>query len=823
MKVTSVKIKLTVLFILTNLSLFGQSASEIFERIQKLKVTGTVLYVAAHPDDENTRLISCLSKEKKYRTGYISLTRGDGGQNLIGTELGVNLGLIRTRELMAAREIDGGEQFFTTAYDFGFSKNPDETFTIWNKDQVLEDLVYVIRKFRPDVIICRFPEDSRAGHGHHSASGILAREAFEISGDASKYTNQVQEFGVWQPQRLLWNTFNFGGNNTTSEDQFKLDVGGYNDVIGSSYGELAADSRSQHKSQGFGVPRQRGKQTEFFTTIKGTKPINDLLEGASSDWIKQKNGEKIQQLIDEILQEFKINEPSASIKKLIALKKLVSTTNDIHLKTRKIAEIDKLIIDCAGLWMACYSKEAHYATSDSMVVTLQTICRSNSKIQLTNLPNAVKDTLPDSTLIENKLASFVFSIIGSSKISQPYWLEEEHTRGMFVLNDNSQTGKPWSDYPVNYTVTFKLEDELLSVNLPIIYKHTDPVKGELYDPLTISAAVTATTDEPILLFKSLQPKKHVVRYSFWGNRPETFTIKNDYSQNKNYSISQTTNKLEFKKKGEEIEVVYTITPLNTKAENLVINYQVEDSKNNSLVVREMTKINYDHIPPIVWYPKLKTEVKYLEINIVTQKILYIKGAGDLIPQYLRQLGIAVEEVNAKEIAEIDLSNYKTIVTGIRAYNTDDRLPYVQAKLMNYVKNGGSYIVQYNTSAAALPKNIGPYPFTVGRGRVTEEDATITIKEENIPLLQKPNKITQEDFKGWIQERGLYFAEKADSNYVRPFLMNDKGEQPLDGSLIIAKYGAGTFTYTGLSFFREIPAGVNGAIRLFINLISENEQ
>jgi hypothetical protein len=473
--------------------------------------------------------------------------------------------------------------------------------------------------------------------------------------------------------------------------------------------------------------------------------------------------------------------------------------------------------------MACYSKEAHYATSDSMVVTLQTICRSNSKIQLTNLPNAVKDTLPDSTLTENKLASFVFSIIGSSKISQPYWLEEEHTRGMFVLNDKSQTGKPWSDYPVNYTVTFKLEDELLSVNLPIIYKHTDPVKGELYDPLTISAAVTATTDEPILLFKSLQPKKHVVRYSFWGNQPETFTIKNVYSQNKNYNISQTTNKLEFKKKGEEIEVVYTITPVNTKAENLVINYQVVDSKNNSLEVREMTKINYDHIPPIAWYPKLKTEVKYLEINIVTQKILYIKGAGDLIPQYLRQLGIAVEEVNAKEIAEIDLSNYKTIVTGIRAYNTDDRLPYVQAKLMDYVKNGGNYIVQYNTSAAALPKNIGPYPFTIGRGRVTEEDAEITIQDSKIKFLNSPNKITQEDFKGWIQERGLYFAEKADSNYVRPFLMNDKGEQPLDGSLIFAKYGSGTFTYTGLSFFREIPAGVNGAIRLFINLISENDK
>lgn len=822
MKSTTLKIILPFLFLISFSKVFCQSSADIYERIEKLKVTGTVLYIAAHPDDENTRLISFLSKEKKYRTGYIALTRGDGGQNLIGTELGVNLGLIRTRELMAARQIDGGEQFFTRAYDFGFSKNPEETFTIWNKDQVLEDLVYVIRKFKPDVMICRFPEDSRAGHGHHSASGILGREAFDIAGDATKYPDQVKEFGVWQPVRLLWNTFNFGGNNTTSEDQFKLDVGAYNDVIGKSYGEIAADSRSQHKSQGFGVPRQRGKQTEYFTTIKGSKPINDLLEGSSSDWLKQKNGSKIISLIDEIVKEFRINNPSLSVPKLIAIKKLISSIGDSSLKARKLLEVDQLIIDCAGFWTECYAKEAYYATGDSIAITLQMINRSNSIIKVTNLPLAVKDTLPDSTLIENKLTSFVFSMVGGQKISQPYWLEEQHLRGMFVLNDKNQTGKPWSDYPVNYTLNISIDGEPLTITRPIIYKHTDPVKGELYDPLTISSPVTGNSDEPLLLFNSNQPKKHIVRYSFWGSSPESYTIKNIISDNKNYSITQSSTKLDFKKKGEEIEVTYVITPLNNNAQNLSIRYEVIDSKKNTVEVREMVKINYDHIPPIVWYPALQTEVKYLETKIVTPKILYLKGAGDLIPQYLRQLGITVDEVDAKLIAELDLSKYKTIVAGIRAYNTDDRLPYVQSKLMEYVKNGGNYVVQYNTNSTALPKNIGPYPFTIGRGRVTEEDAQVTFKDTSIIILNKPNKITQEDFKGWIQERGLYFAEKVDSNYVHPFLMNDKGEQPLDGSLIIAKYGTGTFTYTGLSFFREIPAGVTGAIRLFINLISKND-
>ncbi len=291
------------------------TSSEILLQLKKLNVLGSVLYIAAHPDDENTRLLAYLANEKMYRTGYLSLTRGDGGQNLIGDEQGIDLGLIRTQELLAARRIDGAEQFFSRAYDFGFCKSPEEALATWGHDKILSDAVWVIRQFKPDVIIARFPEDSRAGHGHHAASGILAREAFDAAADPTKFPEQLKEgVTVWQAKRMLWNTFNFGGNSTQNESQFKVDVGMYNPLLGKSYGEMAALSRSQHKSQGFGVPAQRGTMIEYFETIKGEKPVNDLFDGVDVSWnrVNQKN---IEDSIAGIISKYHLQNPAGIIKK----------------------------------------------------------------------------------------------------------------------------------------------------------------------------------------------------------------------------------------------------------------------------------------------------------------------------------------------------------------------------------------------------------------------------------------------------------------------------------------------------------------------------
>src|SRR5215510_11431605 len=312
-----------------SINLFAQSpqtwtSADIYLAIRKLNVLGSVLYLAAHPDDENTRLIAYLSKDKLYRTGYLSLTRGDGGQNLIGDEQGIELGLIRTQELLAARRVDGGEQFFTRAFDSGYSKSPEETFTKWDKEKILSDVVWVIRKFQPDVIITRFPTTGEGGHGHHTASAILANEAFTAAADPNRFPEQLKWVKPWKAKRIMWNSFNFGGTNLTSNDQFKFDVGGYNPLLGKSYGEIAAISRSNHKSQGFGASASRGEAFDYFKTTGGPTPVNDLMDDVDLTWKKVEGGEAISKQIDKLATSFDLLHPENSVKGLVELHQAIN-------------------------------------------------------------------------------------------------------------------------------------------------------------------------------------------------------------------------------------------------------------------------------------------------------------------------------------------------------------------------------------------------------------------------------------------------------------------------------------------------------------------
>ena len=342
------------------------TSAEMYQAIKKLNVLGSVLYIAAHPDDENTRLIAYLSKDKLYRTGYLSLTRGDGGQNLIGDEQGIELGLIRTQELLAARRIDGGEQFFTRAFDFGYSKSPEETFTKWDKEKILSDVVWVIRKFQPDIIINRFPVTGEGGHGHHTASGILANEAFTAAADPNRFPEQLKYVSVWQAKRVMWNTFNFGGTNTTREDQFKIDVGGYNPLLGKSYGEIAAESRSQHKSQGFGVPASRGEALEYFKATNGDMPVTDLMDGIDATWNKIPGGSKISAMIDSLTASFDFLHPEKSVKGLVLLYNvLINLPNGIW-QLKKIEETKELIQQCSGLFIDATTSEQFAVKTDSI-------------------------------------------------------------------------------------------------------------------------------------------------------------------------------------------------------------------------------------------------------------------------------------------------------------------------------------------------------------------------------------------------------------------------------------------------------------------------
>lgn len=710
----------------------SRNSADILLGLKKLNVLGSVLYIAAHPDDENTRLLAYFSKEKLYRTGYLSLTRGDGGQNLIGDEQGVELGLIRTQELLAARRIDGAEQFFSSAYDFGFSKSTNETLHTWDHDKVLSDAVWVIRKFQPDIIITRFPPDSRAGHGHHSASSVIAAEAFIAAADPAKFPEQLRYVKPWQAKRLLWNTFNFGGNNTQREDQFKVDVGGYNPLLGKSYGEIAALSRSQHKSQGFGVAAQRGTSLEYFETTKGEAPVNDLFDGIDAGWKRtgKANGITIQQAVGAIIADYSPEHPEKSVQPLVRLYQQVKKLNDVYWKEQKLKEIQQLIEACSGLFLEATTSASYAVQGDSLKITIT--CNNRLGVAIKNVDTHIGDTYyvidvsEKNNTVSHTLAVFVSS---DKKPTQPYWLENPMKKGCFIITDQQLVGKAENDPPVaDFMVT--IEGEAFVFKKPIRYKYTDPVKGELYQPIAIVPA---------------------------------------------------------KEKNGQIKRV----------------------------------ISYDHIPTIVYFKTETPMPKFPLPKITGKKIGYIEGAGDKVIPALQLMGYEVTVLTDAALANEDLSGYQAIITGVRAYNVRESLNNYYDKLMKYIENGGNLIVQYNTSnqLGPLKAKIGPYPFTVSRNRITEEDAAVKIEKPDHPLLNYPNKITASDFEGWVQERSIYHAQGWDSHYETIFAMHDEGEKDDEGSLILTKYGKGHFVYTGLVFFRELPAGVEGAYKLLANIIS----
>lgn len=789
------------------------SSSEIKARIEKLGVTGSVLYIAAHPDDENTRLLSYLATEKNVRTAYLSLTRGDGGQNLIGTEQAEELGLIRTQELLAARKIDGAEQFFTRANDFGFSKTSNETFQIWNKDSILSDVVWVIRKFRPDVIITRFPPDSRAGHGHHTASAILAIEAFAAAADPRAFPKQLaHDVKPWKVRRLLWNTFNFGGNNTIKEGQLKIDVGQYNVLLGQSYGEIASESRSQHKSQGFGVAKQRGESFEYFELLAGEPASNDLLDNVSGGWkTVGRNGADISKLIDKINREYIIDAPHKSVPPLVKLHEMISSVTDQRLKERKLKEVADIILAASGTWFEVYASEPVYSLTDSIPLKIQAISRYSDKISISPIFSANASSQPIE-LPANQL-KMIEGKVKARTISQPYWLAHPHPIGEYVINDQSNIGQPENPTPLSVKFNVRIAGKSISYERPVVYKFTDPVRGEVYRKLEVAPPVIADMQSPRLLYTESKPQSIEVKLkSFAQNARGTLNL----NLPEGWSAKPSNYPFEMKEKAEEKIFRFDILPGQSSSSGRAV---AEVHTEAGRWTKAMRSIQYDHIPATTWFPDAAVQLVKLDIKKAGNRIAYLPGAGDLIPESLKQLGYDVTLLNEATIAGQDLSNFDAIITGIRLYNISSRMKYVNDILLKYVQSGGVMLVQYNVSQPLVTSSIGPYPFSITRDRVTEEKATVTILDPEHPVFNYPNKITARDFDGWVQERGLYFADGIDPKYKKLLSMKDSAEDENQGSLFIADYGKGRFVYTGLSFFRQLPAGVPGAYRLFVNLIS----
>lgn len=781
------------------------SASEIKLGLEKLGVLGSVLYFAAHPDDENTRLLAWLANEKKYRTAYLSLTRGDGGQNLLGPELGVELGLIRTHEMMAARNQDGSEQFFSAAYDFGFSKTHTETFSFWNKEEILREAVYIIRKFKPHVIINRFPPDERGGHGHHQASAILAKEAFLAAADPNKFPEQVKELGTWQVKRMLWNTANFGGQNNINDQQLKVEIGDYNTLLGKSYGEIAAVSRSQHKSQGFGAASNRGLHSEYFEHVAGEKAEKDLMDGVNTSWSNWAGGEKIQNIIHLINDDFDYKKPHKSIPSLISLYHEVQKFPDTYWKEVKSKEIQDLILACAGIYVDALTEVPEFIVGKTINFQLELMVRQeNVPVTLSSLNGQeINKKLEFNQLLREK-SSIVYN-----QLTQPYWLRKPHSLGKFDV-DEAFFGQPLNIDGPSAQANLKIYDHIIPIHFDLEYRYVNPVHGEVFEPIRVIEPISATTSSKKWVIRRTQESYIDVLFNKKGDtKLLTVEVESDFEVEPKQIL------LDFNGGNSFTQRFKVSLPANKNIESGTLKLKIGDT-----YLKDLRIIQYPHIPSISWQPEFEIELKALDVEIPVKRIAYLKGAGDLVGESLKNLGITVEEITLDQITSHNLKDYEALIVGVRAYNVNPALFEKHAELMDYVKQGGVVLVQYQVNGRFPLDKIGPHPFSVARARVTEENAKVHFLNPQDRVLNYPNRITESDFEGWIQERGLYFVENVDSSYRKPLGMHDVNEKMHEGSLIVSNHGEGKFVYTSLSFFRQIPAGVPGAYRLLMNLLAK---
>jgi LmbE family N-acetylglucosaminyl deacetylase len=802
------------------------NSTEIFSQIQKLNFLGSVLYIAAHPDDENTRLITYLANNVKAETAYLSLTRGDGGQNLIGPELRELLGTIRTQELLEARKIDGGEQFFSRANDFGYSKNPSETLEIWDKNEVLSDVVWIIRKFQPDVIINRFDHRSPGTtHGHHTSSAMLSVESFDLTNNDKIFPEQLKLVAPWQPKRLFFNTswwFYGSQENFDKADKINLlafKTGVFYPELGKSNQEIAALSRSRHQSQGFGSTGTRGEETEYLELLKGQIPKDktNIFDGIDTTWNRVEGGAEIGQLLSDVEKKYDFQNPTASINDLVKAYNLIQRLKDEHWKKIKSVEITGIIAACAGLYLEAVAEKQEATIGENIKLKLEAINRSAVPMTLVNYTNSSKTTnefVPidlKCNILQNLNATFLLA--ENLNYTQPYWLKETGSVGMYRVDEQQSRGIPDVIREVKVVFDIKINNTIIPFERNVIYKFNDEVKGEVYKPFDIIPAISISFIDKVKIFNTHKTKTIGIKLkagkdnvdgnltldlpSTWLVSPKSISFNIDKKETEKTFYFEVTSP----KQAEEVQA---------KATAKIDNQNFD---------KERITINYEHISVQQVLKPCAAHFLNLDIKTGNEKVAYIMGAGDEVPQYLEQMGYTVTILKPAEITKENLAKFDVAITGIRAYNTVEELAFKQSILLDFVKEGGTMIVQYNTNGKLVTKDIAPFLLKISRDRVTEENAEVRFLDPKNTVLNLPNKLDALDFTGWVQEQGLYYPEEWDKNFKTVISSNDKGEKPKDSAILVADYGKGHYIYTGLSFFRELPAGVAGAYKLFANLIS----
>jgi LmbE family N-acetylglucosaminyl deacetylase len=800
--------------------LWAQSSSEIYHDLLKLKETKRVLYIAAHPDDENTRLIAYLGNKEHAEVAYLSLTRGDGGQNLIGKELGLELGMIRTQELLRARETDGGRQYFTRAIDFGFSKNPDETLNNWDREKLLSDVVWVIRNFQPDIIINRFNTVPGTTHGHHTTSAILSIEAFRAAADPNAFPEQLSHVAPWATKRVFWNGYNWGAPYQPEEGKIShaFPVGEYNSLLGTTYSQIAADSRTMHKSQGFGATAQVGKSEDYIELTDGEKFKEDPFEGVVNRWTAVPRGAEIESAISTALKQFDFLSPERNIPQLLQIKKLLDGLNpEQPWIQEKQVQINDIILDALGTKAEFLASKALSFPSEKVNASLVINNPSGTSLRVSSFNYLSQAISIDQDLKDNENLhrDLSLELPEDYPVSQPYWIEKAPEDNLFVIEDQLAIGKPFNSPAVEGRLVWEIEGLKISQALPLKYKYNDPVDGEINQPFAVVPEIKLSIDKDNVFVINGQPQTVEVQVSFEDGIVDGELLFDGLSSREfrqlEKRIDEAKNNITFKVQLQGIAV--------EGKQVINVKYRTSDGR---VYDRGMKRINYKHIPNLTYFPEAAFNLINLSLNISPQRIGYIPGAGDDIPVVLTNLGYDVTLLENGLLNAVRLSQFNTIIVGIRAFNTNTNLANHVDDLMDYVSSGGNLIVQYNTSGPLLAKQLGPYPFQISRDRVAVEDSPVRVGGDHA-VLNFPNPVNLADFEGWVQERGLYFPRDWDSNYVTPLIMQDPGEPETRGSLLLANYGKGTYTYSGISWFRLLPAGVPGAIKLFVNLIEQGHE
>nr|WP_297914771.1 PIG-L family deacetylase [uncultured Allomuricauda sp.] len=821
---------LTVCFFVSNS--FAQkpakpSSAEIYHSIKKLNFLGTALYVAAHPDDENTRLISYLSNYQKARTAYLSLTRGDGGQNLIGPELRELLGVLRTQELLAARRVDGGEQWFSRANDFGYSKQPDETLSIWDKEEVLGDVVWAIRNLKPDIVINRFDHRTPGTtHGHHTASAMLSLEAFDLVNDPKAYPEQLELTELWQPKRVFFNTswwFYGSRENFEKADKsnlVKLDVGVYYPELGLSNNEMASVASSQHLCQGFGRLTTRGSQDEYVELVKGDMPSSvNLFDGIDTSWSRIEGGKPIGEILYKIEENFNFQNPSKHVPELVRAYQLLQKINDAHWRMLKSEALKNIILACSGLYLEASAETASTTPKNSAKINFEVLNRSDLPIRLKEIQllGSNGKLSPNMDLGNNKKENLSLDLMvePTQKISGPYWLQKPWDLGMYTVEQQELMGKAETPKAFQARFTLSLDGVEIAFDKPVVHRFSKPDKGELYEPFVVLPEVTTQIAEKVLIFASKDTKEVTVKVKA-GRDAISGEIQLSHPQG--WVVNPKSVAFSIEKVGQEQSVIFQVTPPDGDNEGKIVPIAKVNGKEYD---KELIEIVYDHIPKQSVLLKSEAKVVRMNINKTGERIAYIMGAGDKVPESLEQIGYQLYLVYPDNIQPGTLEKYDAVVGGIRAYIVVESLNLKQAFLLEYVENGGNLVVQYNTANRWRKQfeNIAPYNLSISRDRVTDENARVEIIDKEHSLVNFPNTITAADFENWVQERGLYFPNQWSPEFTPILSMNDPGEPPKQGSLLVAPYGKGHYIYTSLSFFRELPAGVSGAYKLFANMLS----